>query len=51
MNYGRVILGGLVAGFVMNIGEYVLNALIFNAMVEWAKAHNLPRRSWSNPFW
>jgi hypothetical protein len=43
MNYGRVILGGLVAGLVFNIGEYVLNALILhNAMVDWAKAHNLP---------
>lgn len=43
MNYGRVILGGLVAGLVLNIGEFVLNALILHsAMVEWAKAHNLP---------
>ena len=25
MNYGRVILGGLVAGLIMNIGEFVLN--------------------------
>ena len=43
MNYGRVILGGLVAGLVFNIGEFVLNALILHsAMVEWAKSHNLP---------
>lgn len=43
MNYGRVILGGLVAGLVFNIGEFVLNAVILHkAMVEWAKAHNLP---------
>src|SRR5687767_14383957 len=43
MNYGRVILGGLVAGLIMNAGEFLLNAVILhNAMVEWAKAHNLP---------
>jgi hypothetical protein len=43
MNYGRVILGGLVAGLILNIGEFVLNAFILhNSMVEWAKAHNLP---------
>jgi hypothetical protein len=43
MNYGRVILGGLVAGLVLNIGEFVLNAVIVhNAMVEWAGQHNLP---------
>ncbi len=43
MNYGRVILGGLVAGLVLNIGEFVLNAVIFrNQMAEWFAAHNLP---------
>lgn len=43
MNYGRVILGGLVAGLVFNIGEFLLNAVILhNAMLEWARAHNLP---------
>ena len=43
MNYGRVILGGLVAGLILNAGEFLLNAVILhNAMVEWAKAHNLP---------
>ena len=43
MNYGRVILGGLVAGVVLNAGEFLLNAVILHkAMVEWAKAHNLP---------
>ena len=43
MNYARVILGGLVAGLIFNIGEFVLNALILHStMVEWAKAHNLP---------
>jgi hypothetical protein len=42
MNYGRVILGGLVAGLVLNVGEFLLNSvLIHNAMNAWAKAHNL----------
>jgi len=43
MNYGRVILGGLVAGLILNIGEFVLNGvLLHKAMVEWASLHNLP---------
>lgn len=43
MNYGRVILGGLVAGLVLNIGEFVLNGVILHAtMVEWASRHNFP---------
>lgn len=33
---GRVILGGLVAGLVLNIGEYVLNGVIL--MEEWEAA-------------
>jgi uncharacterized membrane protein len=28
MNYGRIILGGLVAGLIMNIGEFVLNTKV-----------------------
>ncbi len=28
INYGRVILGGLVAGVVLNIGEFLLNAVV-----------------------
>lgn len=44
MNYGRVILGGLVAGLILNIGEFVLNAVILHkAMVDWASLHNLPQ--------
>lgn len=43
MNLGRVILGGLVAGLVLNVGEFLLNAVIFkNQMAEWATRHNLP---------
>lgn len=43
MNYGRVILGGLVAGLIMNAGEFLLNGVILHkAMVEWASGHNFP---------
>ena len=43
MNYGRVILGGLVAGLILNVGEFVLNGvLLHKAMVEWSGQHNLP---------
>ena len=43
MNYGRVILGGLLAGLILNIGEFLFNGVIMaNAMREWALAHNFP---------
>ena len=43
MNYGRVILGGLVAGLILNIGEFLFNGVIMaSAMHEWALAHNFP---------
>jgi hypothetical protein len=43
MNYGRVILGGLVAGIILNIGEFLFNGVILaNAMREWAASRNLP---------
>lgn len=29
INYGRVILGGLVAGLILNIGEFLLNEVVF----------------------
>lgn len=31
INFGRVILGGLVAGLVLNIGEFLLNEVVFGA--------------------
>ncbi len=34
INYGRVILGGLVAGLVLNIGEYLLNEVVFKQQME-----------------
>jgi hypothetical protein len=43
MNYGRVILGGLVAGLVLNVGEFVLNGVLLSKqMADWFAAHNLP---------
>lgn len=43
MNYGRLILGGLLAGVILTLGEFVLNAFIVHSMmVEWAARHNFP---------
>src|SRR5215469_2315437 len=48
INLGRVILGGIVAGIIIDIIEYVLNAIVladrWNAIVS---AHNLPQFSMS----
>ena len=41
INYGRVILGGLVAGVVLNIGEFLLNAVVLaDQMKAFNAAHN-----------
>jgi hypothetical protein len=43
INFGRVLLGGLVAGIVLNIGEYILNDKVFGAqMKEYLAKHNFP---------
>jgi len=43
INIGRVLLGGLVAGIVLNIGEYLLNDKVFGAqMKEYFARHNFP---------
>ncbi|HLO00366.1 MAG TPA: hypothetical protein VK208_18040 [Pyrinomonadaceae bacterium] len=43
INFGRVVLGGLVAGLVLNIGEFVLNAMVLaNDMKEFGTKHNIP---------
>jgi hypothetical protein len=43
INTGRVIVGGLVAGLIMNISEAVLNLVVLGADTSAAlKAHNLP---------
>ena len=44
INFGRVILGGLVAGLVLNIGEYLLNEIVFvRQMEDMFRRLNLPR--------
>lgn len=48
INYARVILGGLLAGLVINIGEFVLNGVIL--MDEYTAAmetYNLTEASWA----
>lgn len=40
INTGRVVLGGLLAGLVLNIGEFVLNEVVLGAqMKEWFATH------------
>jgi hypothetical protein len=41
INLGRVLLGGLLAGLVLNVGEYVLNEVVFgNEMRAFFSRHN-----------
>jgi hypothetical protein len=43
INFARVILGGLVAGVVLNISETLLNAVVLkNTMQEFSIKHNFP---------
>lgn len=43
INFGRAILGGLVAGIILNIGEFVLNGVILaNDMKEFFKRCGFP---------
>src|SRR5437867_2244120 len=43
MNFGRVLLGGLVAGLVLNIGEFLLNGVVLaNEMKAFNAQHNFP---------
>lgn len=43
INFGRVILGGLLAGLVLNIGEFLLNAVVLaNQMKAFNAQHNFP---------
>jgi hypothetical protein len=41
VNTGRVVLGGLLAGLVLNIGEFIFNDFIVGAQMKtWFAAHN-----------
>ncbi len=43
INFGRVVLGGLLAGLVLNIGEFLLNTKVLaSQMREFALKHNFP---------
>ncbi len=43
INFGRVLLGGLLAGLVLNIGEYLLNEVVLgNEMKAFFIRHNFP---------
>jgi len=44
INYGRAILGGLLAGLVLNVGEYLLNEVVFKRQMEemFARLHVTP---------
>ena len=46
INFGRVILGGLVTGLILNIGEFLLNEVVFvRQMEEMLRRLNTPRPS------
>lgn len=43
INFGRVLLGGLVAGLLMNVGEWLLNDKVLGSqMKEYFAQHNFP---------
>ena len=56
INTGRIVLGGLLAGLVLNIGEFVLNDVVLGSqMKEFMTRHNFldpgqihRASSWSN---
>ena len=50
INYGRVVLGGLVAGLVANIGDFVVNSMIMaDDMVRMAQRLNLNQSLLASP--
>jgi len=43
ISVGRVVLGGLLAGLVLNIGEFIFNDVVLGSQMKaWFAAHNLP---------
>src|SRR5438105_2546234 len=34
INFGRVLLGGIVAGFILNVGEWVLNGIVLKSTMD-----------------
>lgn len=52
INVGRVVLGGLVAGVVINIFEYVLNGIVLaNQWQDLVSTHNLPMMGMNEIIW
>ena len=48
INFGRVLIGGLVAGIVLNLGEWVLNGVILaKQMTDYMAEHKFPPMSGS----
>lgn len=48
MNYARIVLGGLVAGVVLNVGEFVLNEVVMKEqMAEMFRRFDIPAPSGS----
>ena len=48
INFGRVVLGGLLAGLVLNIGEFLLNDKVLGTqMKDFMTRHNFPEPSGS----
>lgn len=48
INYGRVLLGGLLAGVVVNVSEFILNGLVLaDAYSTMAMEYNLTQASWA----
>ena len=50
MNYKRILLGGLVAGVIINASEFVLNGVVFAKQMQTdLTQHNLVMASWAMP--
>ena len=50
MNYKRILLGGLVAGVIINASEFVLNGVVFAKQMQAdLTRHNLVMASWAMP--
>ena len=48
INFGRALIGGLVAGVVLNVGEYLLNGVILaKQMSEYMTEHRFPQMTGS----
>ena len=52
MNYKRILLGGLVAGVIINASEFLLNGVVLATQMQADLArHNLTMAGWAMPFY